>query len=167
METELHNSRETTNFFCFAARKSLHLECEGHHNYRSAKSQDYWAERSFRYDGKSNAFRHARCKTSSPAKTKENRSFPRICAVLFSMKFHHFPPRVQSDTRRGLLDWPRTGDEDVHESPGALPASRDRKPRGKRQSALGVDRMARDLCVCLRSDGALHQRINRSLDLSP
>src|SRR5580658_6036753 len=76
-------------------------------------------------------------------------------------------PWVRTPKRTAhLLDWPRTGDEDVHESPGALlPVRAGRHMGDADQCAEQIEWLQISTNVAAL-DGALHQRINRSLDLT-
>ena len=67
---------------------------------------------------------------------------------------------------QGLFDWARTGNEDVHESPGALlPVRTGRHMGNADQRAEQIERLQISTNVA-GPDGALYQRINRSLDLT-
>ena len=68
--------------------------------------------------------------------------------------------------RLALLDWPRTRDEDIHKSPGAfLPVRAGRYVRDADQRAKQIEWLQISAYVSAL-DCALHQRINRSLNLS-
>ena len=65
-----------------------------------------------------------------------------------------------------LFDWPRTSDEDVHESPGALPPVRTGRHVGdadQRSKQIEWLQISTDVAAL---DSPLHQRINRSLNLT-
>ena len=65
-----------------------------------------------------------------------------------------------------LLDWPRTGDEDVNESLGALLPVRTGRHMGDADQCAEQIEWLQISAKVAALDGALYQRINRSLNLS-
>src|SRR5580698_10289408 len=77
--------------------------------------------------------------------------------------------RLRADSQErcsGLFDWPRTRDEDVHQSPGALLPVRTGRHVGDADQRPKQIEWLQIFANVAALDGALHQRINRSLDLT-
>src|SRR5258708_5967516 len=75
-------------------------------------------------------------------------------------------PPAQSERELLTFDWPRTRDENIHKSSGALlPVRAEGHVGDSDQSAKKIEWLEVSTYVAAR-DGALDQRIDRSLDLS-
>ncbi len=79
-------------------------------------------------------------------------------------KFWMRPPKLTF--RPDVFRWPRTGDEDIYQSPGALLPVRAGRHVGDPDKRAKQIEWIEVFPYVATVDGALHQRINRSVDLS-